>query len=488
MITRGRCVLLAVSMVMVGAGCVADDPTIAPIADERLLRGRWIVLHADRSAPVCEASIESADDFIERTSEWLGVEPRAIDYYLYSTTPFSCSFSARGEETSSGAAACALRSRRAVMSRQWFHQHEVAHVIAQGWGTDAPALLEEGLATLLAYEHVHRAVPTVDRAARLEDYLDSWHFFAQPAAQRMALYDASAAFLRFVVDRFGVAALRRWYESVDNLSPPSDTRNQFARATGLSFEDALRQWRQEPATREDQKHPRLIECSRARSVTALADARFDGALACRGYGLNATPEQRDETIELSAAGWHSVELEANSGLTALLDSCVRASDPWTFRTSGDTTRGFVWLDPGRHQLSLSRERATERVRWAIAPVEMPADRCGLVPQLRLERSGALAPVSSDAAHWPVLSDALPGQRALALGVVGASSGVTYAQLVEAPPDATISLCTQTCRGFEACSELRAGQPLPFATSSLANTKIELRSTRPSGRVTVVFRS
>lgn len=484
---RGNLRLCASLALLFAHGCVSDDPIITPIANERVIRGRFIVVHAERDAAFCDRSTEEADDYIEQTSRFLGIEPRPIDYYLYGSTRFNCTVASRPGDIPPGvAAACALRSQRAVMTRQWFHQHEVAHVIAQGWGTDAPSIFEEGLATMLAYPRNVDEWSFVDRAARIEDNLDSWTFAAVAADERLRLYEASAEFLRFVLDRFGVATLRRWYESVDNLSSADHTREQFARATGISLDEALRQWRASPRVNSNQKHLRLVECAQPRVLTAFEDASLDGVAECRTYGLARTPTQRQQTTEIPRDDWYDVEMSSEATLVGSMDRCDAATDPWTVRSNGGATRSLLWMERGRAVFSIAPATMDARVRWSVRAATIPTDRCPTRTPIRAERSGSTAVFSAPIERWPYTRADRGDARAMSLHVFGGSSGLLRVSLVDRPAGAEITLCTEPCNGFEACAPLTPDAPHVIATNALFGTPIELRTTASSGVVTVLF--
>lgn len=486
MLTRGVVVGLFACSVL--SSCVSDEPELARIANERVLRGRWVTLHTESTVDVCESSVAVADAFVERVSDYLGVPPAPIDYYLYGSTFYSCRSAANADpRIAARGGNCAFRSRRAVMASTFFNQHEVAHVIAQGWGGDAPALLEEGLATMIA-----GSIPTTgaieSRAARIEDNLDSYTFVAQPFDQYLQQYESMASFLRFVERRFGVAALRRWYSSVDNLTPARETREQFARATGVALDQVIADWRAQPNERTDASHLRLVECASASDVRALDRASFDGTFACRAYGYGASTGARSETVEVEQSGWYSLSIASDTTMTATVDDCAATGPLWTMDVSGGTAgnTSLVWLDRGRHLLEFTRLRTDSTLRWSVSSAAVSSARC--VGAASVLHSAGSSRIVGAPDHWPTVDPGDPTQRSL-LVRVGPDRTTAASRVVvrHVSAENELTLCVLACDSARQCvSGVRADWTLPLIADASGARWLELRARAGTGVIEIAI--
>ncbi|MBL8680093.1 MAG: hypothetical protein JNK05_13040 [Myxococcales bacterium] len=462
---------------------------MSPIANERLLRGRWVTVHTEQNAVFCEGSLQFADEFVERASEYLGVAPRPVDYYLYRSTPYSCLSPARaGAGSPPLGGDCALRYQRVVMASNWLQQHELAHVVAQAWGEDAPAILEEGLATMLG-SSASGVGETIDRSARIEDNLDSNTFIAWPVAERLVLYRSTASFLRFVEARFGHDALRRWYSTVDNLMPPRETMDRFARATGASLSSALEEWRSEPAARTESASLRLVECSHATGVLSLDRASWDAPFSCRGFNVGASPSRRSETVEVERDGWYALDVASGTAVDVTIDACDAATPRWTLHTLGIAvgSRSILWLQRGRHQLDfVQRVASSDRLRWSLVPSSLSAARCDSNEREEIRTSLGSALFVAAPERWPITNPSDPTRRAVTLRI-GPTGSAHYRTLFvrRASASASLRVCTTACDEPQ-CVELREGGSVLLRPNVHGEVWVELDARADAGIVQIAF--
>src|SRR5262245_11616160 len=108
------------------------DPSID---GEVVHRGDHIELHAAPALPVCDASLASADRYLEAVGDYLGVAVPQVRYYFYDEPIVHCS--------AGDAAGCADHDNQ-VRAVNWIEHHELVHLAARPWG-EAPLVFLEGL-------------------------------------------------------------------------------------------------------------------------------------------------------------------------------------------------------------------------------------------------------------------------------------------------------------------------------------------------------
>lgn len=375
------------------------------------------------------------------------------------------------------------------MTSEWVQQHELAHVVAQAWGEDAPAILEEGLATMLG--GLGAVVSeTIDRTARIEDNLDSNTFFGRPVFEKLVLYQSTASFLRFVEARFGRDALRRWYSAVDNLTPSHETTERFARATGASLASVLADWRAAPDARSESASLRLVECSRATGVIPLSRASWDSRFSCRGISTEATLARRSETVEVEQDGWYALDVGSGTLVDVAIDACDAATPRMTFSALGLAvgSRSIIWLQRGLHQLDfVQRVASSERLRWSLSPSSLSATRCDPNEREELRASFGSSLFVSSPEHWPIANPSDPMRRSASIrvGPTGAAAAFRTLLLRRAPPNTALRVCSNACDERQ-CSELREGGSVLLRPNARGEVWVELDARADVGVVQIAI--
>ncbi|MDP3277132.1 MAG: hypothetical protein Q8Q09_18215 [Deltaproteobacteria bacterium] len=205
------------------------------IPHERVIRGRFVELHVSEAEAPCDGSIAYADRFIERWSTRFGVAPPQIRVFFNDARrEFVCGGYNDGSTTH-----CVHNNEVFVSS--WVHAHELIHAIAGKSFGRAPAFLEEGLAEWASDVGDENGNFRMVQGGFLESCIESEVWNQNPL--RPALYTEAGRFVAFLVQRFGLAAVLRVYDTLDHHASLAQINVVFNREFSQSTVGLLAEWR-----------------------------------------------------------------------------------------------------------------------------------------------------------------------------------------------------------------------------------------------------
>lgn len=243
-----RWLAISVLALPLAAACGGSSPT-SPSSDQ--LSEQLVTEHyAFHYAP--GDSVDSA--WQEAFHDWaiaqLGVTPPRITYNKYRDRAH---MSALTGHSTNGFAELPLNTLHTISRRE---AHEAVHVIAASWGYPV-ALFVEGLAVAHvtnppAGDFVPRwsGTPIHDAARqfRASGQLIPLASIAETAAFRtrneLITYPESGSFVRFLIDRDGIDAMRRLFGSMPGEAPLATVRAAFQSVYGYSLDEAEARWLQ----------------------------------------------------------------------------------------------------------------------------------------------------------------------------------------------------------------------------------------------------
>lgn len=203
-----RHVLTAIPFALVAA---CGDP---PLQEE----SRYFRLYHDDTRTPCRGTLPALDRYLEDLRAELGLPPPApqeVEYHWVDEDLLQD----RCARASSGCVQWPSDRLYAV----WFpHTHEVVHAAANPLG-EAPSWLAEGLA--MAYQGGD------DNGVRFGE-LDARALVGQSRNLPAGLYGAAGAWVRHLLDRFGAAAVVRFYADLSRLAGAREVDDSFARIFG----------------------------------------------------------------------------------------------------------------------------------------------------------------------------------------------------------------------------------------------------------------
>jgi len=124
-------------------------------------------------------------------------------------------------------------------------RHELAHLFAARWNSQAPPLLGEGLAVWLQGTNQGEPIDAMawpwigEPGLGLQGLLDEGFFFAEQ--RRHTCYLLAGSFTGFLLRRYGQKAYRRLYARASRRN----FGRELHRCMGVSLDEAERQWRYE---------------------------------------------------------------------------------------------------------------------------------------------------------------------------------------------------------------------------------------------------
>lgn len=319
------------------AACVPE------LGDAVVIQGRHVTVHAAPTVPVCEEAVAIADRFVEDLAESLGVRPPAIAYYLFDG------------ETGCGTNQYAMSSCEIngdVYANAWIHFHELAHAVDT---THPPALFVEGFAEAMSWPaSVARAQtpPPADVPLPLE----SIEFRAGELHRN---YRLGGAFVRYLLERFGIPRYRTFARSLVSLADRLTIERAFARVYGVPLDEVVASWRAaDPAASSLRLPIDLVECGDpiepigpdTWGMAQLPPSTCKSGQTARGT-VYSQPVHR-YGFEVREPGVFVIELSSSTSSGGALWSCVNSTRT-TFTTMPYPAPYTLRLLPaGRHALEL----------------------------------------------------------------------------------------------------------------------------------------
>lgn len=328
---------------VVATGC-------GPALPDQLVEGRWVRYHywADEGPPCAEATDE-IDRFVDLLSAKLQRLPPAdfrVEYYKLRERD-------DGELMRlCGGLAATCAAGNSVYSDRWTHDHEVAHAVASRIG-QPPLLFAEGLGVVFgcgAARYVGDPLEPVDLAPLADER--KW---SQASSFQNQL--AAADFTRSLIDRHGLEAFVRFYESTPHATFGAALDQKLTEAFGVDLQRALAQWQAEPRRRDGEFCLALDDLCDATPELDLASiggsARFDTPVTC---------VDRAAVVQVGPSPEARIRFTADQPGRALrLRPCDATGTPSVSLDNGQSTAvagrwAELWtpLEPGRYSFTVQR--------------------------------------------------------------------------------------------------------------------------------------
>ncbi len=424
------------------------------------LRTRHLEIYLHDGAEVCAPRLADADDFVDALASYLGVEAPPIQYHVYpsgSRVP-GCGEADVGCTVALTRADGSLGAR--IDASSFFLYHEAVHALAARLG-DAPAFLSEGLAVALTPQPpYYRYEGPRELAGVLTS--DAWYGQPQPAV----LYERAGDFVRFVIERSGIAAVVAWYEASDDADDEAAIRGAFEAATGEPLEDALATWSDGPRVPNTIASELVGVPQCASEGLSLEGGVLEGASevpACAPLGAPRFASRARVAIEIPAEGVYLLELGA-PGVSIAVHACEtgelrvdRAFD------ASPQDRVLLELSAGRHVLALTSasEGTAVAAPWRLSRIAGDASSCAAPPALTLTPDHPRALLVGDPRGWPAWD---VERRAAALEVTASERG-TLTMTSGMWCDACDAACTEGSVAVEAGSVTIARPLAPESPSA-----------------------
>lgn len=232
-----------------------------------------------------------------------------------------------------------------VFSRTLFHDHEIVHVLLRNLGR-SQTFLYEGMA-----EAFGRAGGrfTVERTVATSEILNSLSKNVDPKA---ISYPLAGLFVRFLVDRYGMTAVKRVYARARHDTDINQLREIFHAELGVSLVETLDLFTEIAPD----CYPRQNLCT-TRPVAWSENAwNFKFGLACASPGvLEIVPGalRNEALIEIPQAGSYRLMVSQSSVpvMDLVVARCGCHPDIHTVQSGSETTLN---LDSGRYRVLVGR--------------------------------------------------------------------------------------------------------------------------------------
>lgn len=355
------------------AGCLPK----LDIDDAVVVEGRHVKLYADPAIPVCPGSIAAADRFVEDTAAMLGIDPPAIDYYLFDG-PTGCGL---GQYAF---ASCAVNG--SVFANHWIHFHELVHAVDD---SHPPALFVEGLAEALSLPSGNAREPAVPRESAVVA-IDSSSFRAGDPWQR---YSVAGDFVRYIIERFGPAQYRAFARSVSSLADPITIRRQFQATFGVGLDAVIAEWRlADPADTRMIVPVDLASCGDPAAPVGPDRWAGDGlelADCTSGITEHETSYTQPSTrfgFEVTTSGLYEVRVDGDGdGEHGRVWSCEAPSDrEYTVSSARRTRAAILPLAVGRHAI----DTVSPASPWSVTRIGAIGSTCETAPTVTAPRGDA----------------------------------------------------------------------------------------------------
>ncbi len=289
------------------AGCVPE------LGDAVVVQGRHVTVHADPAIPICNEAVAVADRFVEDVAALIGVQPPAIDYYLFDG------------ETGCGTNQYAMASCEIngdVYANAWIHFHELAHAVDN---THPPALFVEGFAEAMSWS-AKTARAQLPPPADVRLPLESTEF---RAGDLHLHYRLGGSFVRYLLERFGMARYHTFARGLVSLSDRITIARAFEQVYEMPLDDVIASWREtDPSTSQMTLPIDLVECGDPLPPdspdTWLRD-KLPPSGCVSGQTKNGTvytQHARRYGFEVSEPGLFAIQLATAGTSGAALWSCV----------------------------------------------------------------------------------------------------------------------------------------------------------------------
>ncbi|MDI1481694.1 hypothetical protein [Polyangium sp. y55x31] len=224
--------------------------------------------------PPCDGTAQWLERYYSANAKFLGATlppGERIQYYY-----------ARSKEGLSrcgtvGAAGCA--DGTTIYSFNPVHPHEIVHANASLMG-QAPALFMEGLADVLGCLNTLDSQGPLDTSDPIETLVETEAFYGWVAANGFGVYNASASFVRFLIDKFGSSRFLSFYARAPQHGSRQEIDAVFQAEFGVRLDEAFSGWRTEPPQYLGDLCLRLMDCDP--SMPSLTDT--DATLGCGPWG------------------------------------------------------------------------------------------------------------------------------------------------------------------------------------------------------------
>lgn len=322
-----------------------------PPLPDQLLEGRWVRYHywADQGSP-CPEALEEMDRFVDQLANKTGRRPPAgfrIDYYRLKTVRDVRAL------CQPHASACVRGTN--VYSTTLIQDHELTHAFLSRLG-QPPLMFTEGIAVSFgcgAARYVGAPLPPVELAPLLDN--DAW-------SEELSLqnYQAAGGFVRWLVERHGLEAFLRFYETTPSGVTRAQLDGHFREIFGVELADALSQWGELPAARDGEFcMPLEDKCDREPdfSVTGLPSGSASSA--------NVSCVEQVSVLEVGAVPMTRLRFIAEQeGRRLRLRPCSASGTPeqqllYLYSNTGSTramegrwTELWATLKPGRYSLTV----------------------------------------------------------------------------------------------------------------------------------------
>lgn len=273
---RSALLLLCAALLSL-AGCGANDPVFT-----KLFTTEHFVYYAEeRADPPCDGTEQWLERYYSANAKFLGAAlppGERIEYYL-----------ARSLETQSKVGcpeATGCTKGTTIHAKSPVHPHEIVHANAFLLGYP-PVLFQEGLAVVLSCTTTTDITGPVNTSEPIEQQVETAAFIARRDAEGTVAYNASASFVRFLIDKFGSSLFLAFYARAPLDASRKDIESVFQSEMGVSLDDAFSDWRTNPPPHFGDLCLRLMECDP--SMPQLADA--DLTLGCGPSGVSGLNQE-----------------------------------------------------------------------------------------------------------------------------------------------------------------------------------------------------
>lgn len=319
--------------------------------------GAYVTLYHDGTRTPCGGTLPALDRYYADLRAEFGVAPPtagAVEYYWVDEDIVVD----RCPRASSG---CVQWPSGRLYATLFPHTHELVHAAAIPLG-EAPSWLAEGLA--MAYQGGDDDDVTFSHPNALE-------LIAESRALPSALYGDAGAWVRYLVDRFGVAAVTRYYAGLPTLAGERTAILNFEAVFGAPFLDVAVDFRDRfDGCSLTGMSINLWECGAPelawdgdeivlhRTLDCAQDdvvGPYDGDLATLFYTVDV-PEGGVHELRFAATLHDDDVTAAGNGLA--LGRCASTCETGLYTILGAGESRVLGLQPGRHYLELQGPAAS----------------------------------------------------------------------------------------------------------------------------------
>lgn len=319
--------------------------------------GKFVNLYHDGIRTPCGGTLSALDRFVADLRAEFGAPPPtagAVEYYWVDEDMVTD----RCPRASSG---CVQWPSERLYATLFPHTHEVVHAAAIPLG-EAPSWLSEGLA--MAYQGSDDDDVTFRSPNALE-------LIAEARALPSDLYGDAGAWVRHLVDRFGIAAVARYYAALPRLASARTTFKQFEEVFAVPLLDVALEFRDRfdgcsltgmsinlwecgapelPWDGDEIVVHRTLDCAQDDVV-----GPYDGDLATLFHTVDVAEPGLYELRFTATLHDGDVTASGNGLALARCDSSCELG-LFTILAAGDTQ--ILALQPGRHYLELQGPAAS----------------------------------------------------------------------------------------------------------------------------------